>query len=78
MFIVDVIYSFNVVAKMKAFAKEHDVTVKFEEVKLFIKKQGEKLKQKTSFNLHFCPSTGLKPSLSAIGNRSVKRATISL
>lgn len=53
-FIVDIIYSFNVVAKIRAWAKEKDVVVKYEAFKLSVVKKANEFKQKTSFffNLH--------------------------
>lgn len=48
-FIIDNIYSFKVVAKIKSWAKEHDVVVRYEHFKLNVKQNAEKLKQKSSF-----------------------------
>jgi len=62
-FFVDVVYSFNIVSRMKTFAKEHNFTVRFEEVKLSIRKQAEKLKEKTSFIFAFLSEHGLKAEL---------------
>ena len=33
LFIVDITYSFNLVAKIRAFAKENDILIKYEELK---------------------------------------------
>lgn len=48
-FIIDNFYSFRVVAKIKKWATEHDIVVKYEQFKLNIKQNSEKLKQKNSF-----------------------------
>lgn len=48
-FIVDVIYSFNVVSKIRKWAKEKDIVVKYENFKLSIVKKANEIKQKTSF-----------------------------
>lgn len=50
-FFVDVFYSFRVVTKIRSWAKEHEIVVKYEELKLTIHKRAEELKQKHSFLL---------------------------
>lgn len=52
-FIVDNVYSFKLVTKIKKWAKENDVIVKYEHLKLSIKQNAEKLKQKSSFIYSF-------------------------
>lgn len=48
-FIMDNVYSFNVVARIKKWATEHDIVVKYEQLRLGIAKRAEKAKQKTNF-----------------------------
>lgn len=48
-FIMDNVYSFKVVAKIKQWAKENNVVVKYERLKLVIKQSAEKMKQKKNF-----------------------------
>lgn len=48
-FILDNFYSFRVVAKIKKWAAENDIVVKYEQFRLNIKQNAEKLKQKNSF-----------------------------
>ena len=49
MFILDNIYSFQVVAKIKKWAKQNDVVVKYEHLKLNIREQKERLKERYNF-----------------------------
>lgn len=51
LFFVDVCYSFHVVTKIRSWAKEHATVVKYEELKLSIRKRAEELKQKHNFVL---------------------------
>lgn len=48
-FIVDVFYSFNIVTKIRKWAKEKDIVVRYENFKLSIVKKANEIKQKTSF-----------------------------
>lgn len=48
-FIVDNVYSFKVVAKIRQWAKEKNVVVKYERLKLVIRQNAEKLKEKKNF-----------------------------
>lgn len=52
-FIVDNFYSFKLVTKIKKWAKENDVIVRYEHLKLSIKQNAERLKQKSSFIYSF-------------------------
>ena len=51
--VIDIFYSFNVVNKIRAWAKEKNVTVKLEEFRLSVKLKAEQIKQKTNFLLSF-------------------------
>lgn len=42
-------YSFHVVTKIKKWAKEHNVVVKYEDLKLTVKNKMDQLKKKASF-----------------------------
>lgn len=48
---IDVIYSMNVVAKIRRFANEHEITVKYEELKRTVRKKNEEIAEKTHFLL---------------------------
>lgn len=50
--IVDVVHSFNVVDKIRKWAKEHQVLIKYEEFKLNIKRRSEERKLKRNFFLY--------------------------
>mgnify|MGYP002521523783 CR=1 FL=1 len=67
-FIVDIFYSFNIVNKIRAWAKENNVVVKLEEFKLSIKLKTEKIKQKYSFLLSFKTKNGLRDELNDYNN----------
>lgn len=48
-FIMDNVYSFKVVARIKKWATEHDIVVRYEQLRLNIKQRAEKAKEKTDF-----------------------------
>ncbi len=48
-FAVDVVYSSQLIAKIKKYAQENDVVVKWERLKTELKEKAEKLGEKTSF-----------------------------
>ncbi len=48
-FLIDVVYSFNMVAKIRAFAKENDILVRYEELKSTLRKAAEEQKKKHKF-----------------------------
>lgn len=52
-FIVDICYSFHVVSKIKSWAKEHDIVVRYEELKESIKAKADRLKEKKHFVFSF-------------------------
>ena len=62
-FIVDVFYSFGVVAKIRKFAKEREIVVKIEEFKLSVKNRAEKLKQRVGFVLPLKTKKGIRDEL---------------
>ena len=71
-FFVDIGYSFNIVAKMKRFAEQHKILVRFEEVKLSIRLQAEKLKKRSHFIFAFLSPSGLKAELESYRERRQK------
>lgn len=64
-FLVDVCYSFHVVKKLKEFAEEKQLVIRYENLKLSIAKRADELKQKRNFAFPFhTPSgTGLREEL---------------
>lgn len=72
-FIIDVCYSFNVVNKIRSWAKENNVVVKFEELKLSIKLKTEKFKQKHSFILSFKTKDALRDELNDYGKTELSQ-----
>ena len=50
-FIIDLVYSFKIVAKIKRFAEEQQIVVKLEELKVNISKNAEERRSKTKFFL---------------------------
>lgn len=62
-FMVDVCYSFNLVAKIRKFAKENDVLIKYEELKHHIRKSAEEAKEKYQFLFAFSTKEPLRESL---------------
>lgn len=64
-FLVDVCYSFHVVKKLKEFAEEKQLIIRYENLKLSIAKRADELKQKRNFAFPFhTPSgTGLREEL---------------
>ncbi len=61
--VIDIFYSFHVVSRIREWAKEHAIVVRYEELKLSIKNRAEKIKQRRSFILSFKSKTGLKQEL---------------
>ncbi len=62
-FVVDACYSFNIVTKIRKWAAERDVVVKYEEFKLSIKLKAEEIKQKYNFLFSFKAKKGLSEAL---------------
>ena len=62
-FFVDVCYSFNVVSKIRKFAKENNVLIKYEELKHHIRKSAEDAKEKYRFLFAFSTREPLKEDL---------------
>lgn len=61
--IIDACYSFHIVSKIRKWAKEYNVVVKYEELKLSIRTRAEQLKQKRHFVLSFNSINGIKHEL---------------
>ena len=62
-FIVDVCYSIHLSAKIRSFAKEKEIVVKYDELKETIRKQREELKEKKRFILAFRSEKPLRSHL---------------
>lgn len=71
--VIDIFYSFNVVNKIRAWAKEKNVTVKLEEFRLSVKLKAEQIKQKTNFLLSFKTKNSLNEELDDYNNRENER-----
>ena len=52
-FTIDVAYSAGIVTKLRAFAKENDIIIKYENLKAHIRKNHERFAKKTNFLLPF-------------------------
>ncbi len=71
--VIDIFYSFNVVNKIRAWAKEKNVTVKLEEFRLSVKLKAEEIKQKTNFLLSFKTKNSLNEELDDYNNSENER-----
>lgn len=71
--VIDIFYSFNVVNKIRAWAKEKNVTVKLEEFRLSVKLKAEQIKQKTNFLLSFKTKNSLNEELDDYNNLENER-----
>lgn len=71
--VIDIFYSFNVVNKIRAWAKEKNVTVKLEEFRLSVKLKAEEIKQKTNFLLSFKTKNSLSEELDDYNNSENER-----
>lgn len=71
--VIDIFYSFNVVNKIRAWAKEKNVTVKLEEFRLSVKLKAEQIKQKTNFLLSFKTKNSLNEELDEYNTRENER-----
>lgn len=71
--VIDIFYSFNVVNKIRAWAKEKNVTVKLEEFRLSVKLKAEQIKQKTNFLLSFKTKNSLNEELDEYNNSENER-----
>ena len=63
LFIVDIVYSFNLVAKIRKFAKENDILIKYEELKYSIRNEIEEAKERYRFMFAFESPKNLKEHL---------------
>ena len=58
-FTIDVVYSLNIVAKVRAFAKEKEILVKYEELRAQIRENAEAQREKLHWFLRFQSGTPL-------------------
>ena len=63
MIVIDYIYSTKLYHKIKKYAKDNDIPVKLEELKVSIREYQEKAKEKYSFILPFNQNISLKEHL---------------
>ncbi len=68
-FMVDVVYSLNIVANVRAFAKEKQILVKYEELRAQIRENAEERKEKLHWFLRFRSGTPLREHLSRYAER---------
>lgn len=62
-FAVDAVYSYKILTKIKAFAKEHSATVAYEGFKSFIRKASEQNKEKVHYIFAFLSETPMSEHL---------------
>ena len=61
--LVDICYSFHVVAKIKAWAAEQQLTVRYENLKVAIVKRAEEMKKKRQFQCSFRSDSNIREEL---------------
>lgn len=66
---LDVVHSMNLVIKLKKFAKENNILVKFEELKESIREEQEKQKEKINFLYAFKSTNSLSDMLTEYKNK---------
>ncbi len=71
-FIIDFAHSVNLSAKIRAFAKKHDVVVSFEKLKESIKEKIEAREKKASFVFPFKSERGLTAELERYADKNLK------
>ena len=62
-FVIDVVFSFNVVAKIRKFAVENNILVRYEELKLHIRSAAARPRRFKRFIFTFHPDIPLKEHL---------------
>ena len=68
-FSIDVAYSLNIVAKVRAFAKEKDILVKYEELRGQIRERAEERRERVHWFLRFNSAATLKEHLEVYAER---------
>ncbi len=63
LFLVDICYSFHIVSRIRKFAKENNVLIRYEELKHHIRKSAEEAKEKYQFLFAFHTDRPLRESL---------------
>lgn len=66
---IDVVHSMNLAMKIKKFAKENDILVKFEELKANIREEQEKRKEKINYLFAFKTTNKLADTLAEYKNK---------
>ena len=73
-FMVDVVYSLNIVTKVRAFAKEKQILVKYEELRAQIRENAEQQREKLHWFLRFKSGTpGFSETSPVVGSKSPER-----
>lgn len=72
-FIIDCAYSMNLSMKIRAFAREHDIVVRYEELKAFVAERREKLEERKQFLLSFNTREPFKQSLEGYFERKIEK-----
>lgn len=72
-FTIDVIHSMNLVVKLRKFAKENDILVKFEELKTHIREDQEKRKERINYLFAFKTTKLLADTLAEYKNKYQNR-----
>ena len=67
-FVLDNIYSFKLVAKIKKFAKEKEIVVKYETLKLSIREKANEFKQRVHYIFPLRSANGLEKELDTYYN----------
>ena len=70
---IDIINSMNLVVKLRKFAKENDILVRFEELKTSIREEQEKRREKINYLFAFKTSGGLLDNLNEYKNKYFAR-----
>lgn len=72
-FTIDVVHSMNLVVKLRKFAKENDILVKFEELKAHIREDQEKRKERINYLFAFKTTKLLADTLAEYKNKYQNR-----
>ena len=71
--VIDFAHSMNIVAKIRKFAKDKDIVVKYEELKSTIRKKNEELAEKTHFMLFLKSTRAISDDLKAYFEKIKKK-----
>ena len=71
--VIDFAHSMNIVAKIRKFATDKDIVVKYEELKSSIRKKNEELAEKTHFILFLKSTRAISDDLKAYFEKIKKK-----